>query len=101
MVVARDSASAGGAGVAPELLDALVVALNEGITPFVRELGSLVRLADDGSFALDLSYFRHWSDGVQMTWDDGEPTLGRVYTEKLDALLGPGRRAASPGPFCS
>ncbi|MFI5178479.1 MAG: carbamoyltransferase [Vicinamibacterales bacterium] len=60
---------------------------------YVRELGSLVRLGDHGSFALDLSYFRHWSDGVQMTWDDGEPTLGPVYTARLDALLGPARRA--------
>jgi histidine ammonia-lyase len=32
---------AGGAGVAGELLDALVGALNAGLTPFTRELGSL------------------------------------------------------------
>jgi carbamoyltransferase len=26
-----------------------------------------------------------------MTWDDGEPTLGRVFTPKLEGLLGPAR----------
>ena len=26
-----------------------------------------------------------------MTWDDGEPTLGRVFTSKLEELLGPAR----------
>ena len=53
-------------------------------------------LRDDGGFELDLSYFRHWSDGVQMTWDDGEPTIGRVFTPKLEALLGPARRRDEP-----
>ncbi len=60
---------------------------------YTRELKQLVRLRDDGGFELDLSYFRHWSDGVAMTWEDGEPTLGPVFTPKLEALLGPARRA--------
>ena len=63
---------------------------------YVREIESLVNLLDEGAFALDLSYFSHWSDGVQMTWDDGEPTLGRVFTPKLEALLGPARRPDEP-----
>jgi carbamoyltransferase len=63
---------------------------------YVREIESLVNLLDGGRFALDLSYFSHWSDGVQMTWADGEPTIGRVYTPKLDALLGPSRRKDEP-----
>jgi carbamoyltransferase len=63
---------------------------------FTRELGSLVHLADEGGFALDLSYFRHWSDGLSMTWEDGEPTVGTVFTPKLEALLGPARRPDAP-----
>ena len=31
-----------------------------------------------------------------MTWDDGEPTMGRVFTPKLEALLGPARRPDEP-----
>jgi carbamoyltransferase len=63
---------------------------------FTRELSTLLQLGDRGHFALDLSYFSHWSDGVQMTWDDGAPTIGRVFTPKLEALLGPARRADAP-----
>jgi len=63
---------------------------------FVREIESLVQLNDDGRFELDLSYFRHWSEGVQMTWEDGAPTLGAVFTPKLESLLGPARRREDP-----
>jgi carbamoyltransferase len=63
---------------------------------YTRELKQLVHLRDDGGFELDLSYFRHWSDGVAMTWEDGEPTLGTVFTPKLEALLGPVRRPDEP-----
>ena len=63
---------------------------------YVREISSLVYLRDDGGFQLDLSYFSHWSDGVAMTWTDGEPTIGRVFTQKLEKLLGPARRTDEP-----
>jgi carbamoyltransferase len=63
---------------------------------FVREIESLVQLKDVGRFELDLSYFRHWSEGVQMTWADGEPTLGAVFTPKLESLLGPARQREDP-----
>jgi carbamoyltransferase len=63
---------------------------------FTAEISRLVRLGQEGQFALDLSYFRHWSDGVQMTWDDGEPTIGTVYAPALEALLGPARRRDEP-----
>jgi carbamoyltransferase len=66
---------------------------------YAREIESLVRLKDDGGFELDLSYFSHWSDGVAMTWEDGEPKLGPVFTGKLEELLGPARRRDEPiGP---
>ena len=41
MVVRANQLGAGGAGVSPELLSALVAALNAGIAPAARELGSL------------------------------------------------------------
>ena len=59
---------------------------------FVREIESLIDLQTDGRFELDLSYFSHWNDGVQMTWEEGEPALGPVFTRKLETLLGPARR---------
>lgn len=41
MVVRANQLGAGGAGVAPELLDGLVASLNGGVVPVTRELGSL------------------------------------------------------------
>jgi carbamoyltransferase len=63
---------------------------------FTREIGSLLRLGDDGRFALDLTYFRHPSEGVQMAWEDGEPAIGTVFTPKLESLLGAARRRDQP-----
>src|SRR2546422_782292 len=67
-----------------------------GEARYTREIGSLVHVRDDGTFELDLSYFRHWSDGVSMTWEDGEPTIGAVFTPKLERLLGPARQPSEP-----
>jgi carbamoyltransferase len=72
-----------------------------GLSPYgepryVREIESLVQLKDEGRFELDLSYFKHWSEGVPMTWEDGEPTIGTVFTPKLESLLGPARRRDEP-----
>lgn len=63
---------------------------------YAEALSRLVRVKADRCFELDLSYFRHHTDGVQMTWDDGEPTLGPVYTGKLEQLLGPARKPEDP-----
>jgi carbamoyltransferase len=72
-----------------------------GLAPYgeplvVDELQRLVRLLPDGGFELDLGYFRHWSGGAGMTWDDGEPTLDRVFSDRLEQLLGPARRSDEP-----
>jgi carbamoyltransferase len=63
---------------------------------YVREIESLVHLRSDGGFELDLSYFSHWNQGVSMTWEDGEPKIGSVFTPKLESLLGPARRRDEP-----
>jgi carbamoyltransferase len=60
------------------------------------ELRKLVRLRTGGTFELELDYFRHWSDDIQMEWEDGYPSLGRVYSDKLEQLLGPARKEGEP-----
>jgi carbamoyltransferase len=67
-----------------------------GAPDYVGALRQLIHLTPEGGFEVDLSYFRHWSDGVSMTWDDGEPTMGPVYTRKLEELLGPARNPGEP-----
>jgi carbamoyltransferase len=62
-----------------------------GEPSFAEKVRGLVPAMPDGTFRLDLRYFSHLSEGVDMTWDDGEPTLGDVFTPALDELLGPRR----------
>jgi carbamoyltransferase len=67
-----------------------------GEADYAPELRRLLRLTPGGGFELDLRYFQHHTGGVSMTWDDGEPTIGPVYTPRLEALLGPARRPDEP-----
>ena len=71
-----------------------------GLAPYGRPrhldaIRQLVTLVDGGKFELSLDYFRHWSDGVEMEWDEGYPTLGRVYSDRLIELLGPPREPSA------
>ncbi len=63
-----------------------------GTPEYVEALRQLLYLKPDGGFELNLSYFRHHTDGSDLTWDDGEPTYSTVYTRKLEHLLGPARQ---------
>lgn len=51
-------------------------------------LRRLIHLLDDGSFRLDLRYFCHSREGVDMTWAEGSPRLGRLFSPALSELLG-------------
>lgn len=62
----------------------------------LEKMRKIVLLKERGRFELNLSYFRHASEGVSMVWESGEPVIGRVFSEELEALLGPPRDPASP-----
>jgi carbamoyltransferase len=57
---------------------------------FLPALREVLR-TEGGLFALDLDYFTHHQKGVAMTWDAGTPTVGRLFSPKLERLLGPAR----------
>ncbi|HLW79244.1 MAG TPA: carbamoyltransferase C-terminal domain-containing protein [Terriglobia bacterium] len=61
---------------------------------YLDDLARLVRLRPRGSFELDLDYFVHWAEGVDMTWDDGGPALGTIYSAKFTRKFGPPRAPA-------
>jgi carbamoyltransferase len=67
-----------------------------GTPDFLPELRRLVRLLPGGTFELDLTWFRHWKDRIEMEWEDGYPSLGRVYSGALEDLLGPARKPDEP-----
>lgn len=67
-----------------------------GKPEYVDQIRELVRLRPKGRFELDLRYFRHAREGVDMSWRDGEPRMTPVYTDKLAELLGPQREPGAP-----
>ena len=46
----------------------------------------------EGLFNLNLRYFLHHTGNVEMTWLNGEPKIGKVFSSDLDKLLGPHRK---------
>jgi carbamoyltransferase len=58
---------------------------------YLDEMRRIVRLQDDGSYALDLAYFRHHREKVEYQWENGSPTVGLLFTSALEDLLGPPR----------
>lgn len=63
-----------------------------GQPSFLVEMQSIVLLQEDGSFKLNLDFFRHHREKVEYEWENGEPTVGVLYTQALVELLGPVRQ---------
>ncbi len=63
----------------------------------LERMRALLQLGDSdtGHFALNLRYFRHHRAGVDMSFLDGTPSLGKLYAPALCELLGAPR---PPGP---
>jgi carbamoyltransferase len=59
-----------------------------GEPKFMDEMRRMVRLQRDGTFELDLDYFVHHAEGATMTWGEGEPTLGTLYSPRLVEMFG-------------
>lgn len=58
---------------------------------FLPELRDVLRVGNGTSFELDLDYFVHHDQGVDMTWSDGTPMLGRLWSAKMEERFGPPR----------
>lgn len=61
----------------------------------LARMRSLIQLLPDGRFALNLRYFSHHRQGVDMTFAGDVPSVGVLYAPALCELLGAPRR---PGP---
>jgi carbamoyltransferase len=55
---------------------------------FMEEFRHLIRTEEGGQFRLNLDYFRHHAEGVEMSWNEGSPVIGRIYSDRYAELLG-------------
>lgn len=72
-----------------------------GLAPYgkpthVDQLRKIVSLAPNGSYRLDLGYFRHHRDEIAYEWQGGVPAFASLFTEQLEQLLGPARANDEP-----
>jgi carbamoyltransferase len=63
-----------------------------GTPRFMSEFRDILRTEEGGRFQLNLNYFRHHAEGVEMTWDKGSPVVGRIFTDEFARAFGPARR---------
>ena len=63
---------------------------------FLDPLREVVRVRSDGSFRLNLKFFRHHIGNVSYTWKDCAPEVGTLYRRPLIDLLGPARKPDEP-----
>jgi len=62
---------------------------------YLQQFREIIK-SDDRGFKLDLSFFRHDSEGVDMTWENGSPTIGQIFSDKFIEILGPARSKGEP-----
>ncbi|HKR21759.1 MAG TPA: carbamoyltransferase C-terminal domain-containing protein, partial [Pyrinomonadaceae bacterium] len=63
---------------------------------FIDEFREIVRTEENGQFRLQLDYFRHHAEGVEMTWDNGSPVIGQIFSNRFAETFGPPRTPGSP-----
>jgi len=62
---------------------------------FIDEFREMVTTESGGKFRLDLDYFLHSTQGVEMSWDGGSPRIGRIFSNAYEESFGPARRPGS------
>jgi carbamoyltransferase len=67
-----------------------------GQPQYLGEFRDIIRTDNGGGFKLNLDYFLHHSEGVDMTWDEGSPMIGRMFSDRFIDSFGPVRSASEP-----
>ncbi len=63
---------------------------------YMDEFRDIIRTEEGGQFRINLDYFRHHAEGVDMTWDDGSPVIGRIFSDEFSKTFGPAREKGAP-----
>jgi carbamoyltransferase len=63
---------------------------------FIEEFRDIIRTEEGGRFRLNLDYFCHHTQGDAMTWEDGSPVIGRIFSDEYAKRFGPVREKDQP-----
>lgn len=67
-----------------------------GNPKYVDQLLKVVTPTSNGFFKLNTDYFLHGSDGVDMVWEGGIPSIGKLFSDELEKLFGQTRKKEEP-----
>lgn len=67
-----------------------------GKPKYMDIMRDIVILTNDGTFELNLKYFRHHKEKVEYEWDNITPFVGQLFSEKLEKVLGSPRKKDEP-----
>lgn len=62
-----------------------------GTPKYLPQLRKIVKANSKGLFELELDYFTHPKEGVNMSWSNGSPDIGCLFSEALLEEFGPAR----------
>jgi len=63
-----------------------------GKPTFVNQIREIVKSKSDGTFELNLTYFRHHKEKIDYKWEEGSPYVGPLFSSNLEKILGPARK---------
>ncbi|RMG21044.1 MAG: carbamoyltransferase [Methanobacteriota archaeon] len=58
-----------------------------GKPSYMQQMHQIVQLQDDGTFKLNMRFFRHASERIEYEWENGVPVVGDLYSNELHQLL--------------
>jgi carbamoyltransferase len=67
-----------------------------GAPRYIEEFRDMIRTEAGGRFRLNLDYFRHHTEGVEMSWDAGSPVIGRIFSAEFVKRFGAARAEGTP-----
>ena len=67
-----------------------------GTPRYMEEFRDIIRTDESGRFRLNLDYFRHHAEGVEMSWEMGSPVIGRIYSDEFAKRFGSAREQGTP-----
>jgi len=63
-----------------------------GEPEYLEEFQQILQTDTRMGFAMDLQYFTHHVTGPTMTWESGQPRLGRLFSDFMEERFGPSRK---------
>ena len=70
-----------------------VMGLSSYGKPFYKDkIYELINYDKKNLFKLNLKYFKHHDEGIEMSWLEGEPKISNIYNDRIFNLLGEERK---------